>query len=372
VLIAAAGVALACAAGSYASASQREAQARQAPRRWCRAQPNAAWRRVLATRVLPLSRRVALVPWSLAHDGRSFFASIYKRGGWSGVARVDVPTARVTRIRGFAHPMTDQADGAFGGRWLVWNAYHSLENFDDFTTWAWNSRTGAVTQIGAAQRAPDGSFWVSPWRQPDVRDGIATWVQGSGRGGITDVHVYDLAQGRDVVAHTGHAQGSFLVAGPLVVWPESPARGTWTRMLGFDPASGQAVAPPPALQTLRGISGLYTDGHAIAFPSAKYKSLWVAPSLTATPRLVVTAPGANVIGNSVQINGRWVGFGIDPRSFLGNAKVGRYLQISRGGWTRIDRRSLVVVHAIASKQWGTPAPVAFVPMNKLPPIPACR
>jgi hypothetical protein len=327
---------------------------------------------VLAAGVLPLSRRVSLVPWSLAHDGRSFFASIYARSGWSGVARVDVPTGRVTHIRAFAHPRTDQADGAFDGRWLVWNEYHSLESFDDFTTWAWDSQTGAVTQIGAAQRAPDGTFWVSPWRQPDVRDGVATWVQGSGSGGVTDVHVYDLVHGHDTVAHTGHAQGSFLVAGPLVVWPESPAPGAFTQMRAFDPSTGQAVPPPSALRGLRGISGLTTDGRAIAFPSAKYKSLWIAASLGAAPRLVVAARGANHVDNSVQIGGRYVGFGIQPRTFLADARAGRYVQVSRGGWTRIDGRSLVLVHAVASKQWGTPAPLAFVPLRKLPAMPACR
>src|SRR5262249_5349654 len=109
-------------AAACASASER---ARESPRQWCQAQPSAAWKRLLAKSVVPLSRRVQLVPWSLAHDGRSLFASIYDRDGWSGVARVDVPTGRVARIRDFAHPHTDQADGAFDGRWLVWNEYHS-------------------------------------------------------------------------------------------------------------------------------------------------------------------------------------------------------------------------------------------------------
>jgi hypothetical protein len=97
VLIAAT-VALACVAASWASDSQREARAWRAPQRWCRAQPNAAWRRVLSTGVLPMSRRVALVPWSLAHDGRSSFASIYKPGGsmgdaWTGHVRSDQQAA---------------------------------------------------------------------------------------------------------------------------------------------------------------------------------------------------------------------------------------------------------------------------------------
>jgi len=331
-----------------------------------------AWRRALAAGVLPLSRRVALVPWTLAHDGRSLFASIYARHGWSGVARVDAPTGQVTRIRRFAKPLTDQADGAFDGRWLVWNEYHSLEDsFADFNTFAWDSRSGAVTQVGGAQRGPDGAFYVSPWREPDVRKGIATWVQGSGRGGVGDVHVYDLAHRRDLVAHAGHPQGSFLVDGPLVVWPESAAPGAFTKMRAFDPASGREVPAPPALRSLRGISGLATNGHALAFPSARFKSLWVAPSLSAAPRPVVTTRGLDTVDNSVQIGGRYVGFGIQPRTFLGDAKLGRYLQLSHGGWTRVDRRSLVLLRATGSKEWGALAPIVFIPLRKLPPIPAC-
>src|SRR4051812_18251949 len=189
-------VSVAVLGGSAPRAATTPARAGAArPSRWCEAKPSAAWRRTLATHVLPLSQRVSLVPWTLAHDGRSFFASIYKRGGWSGVARVDVPTGRVTHIRAFAHPMTDQADGAFDGHWLVWNEYHSLRDFNDFTTWAWDSRSGRLDRIGAATRSPDGTFWPSPWRQPDVRVGLATWVQGSGAGDVRDVHVYDLDAG---------------------------------------------------------------------------------------------------------------------------------------------------------------------------------
>jgi hypothetical protein len=323
--------------------------------------------------VLPLSRRVSLVPWTLAHDGRALFGSIYA-SGWSGVARVDTRSGALKHIRRFEHPASDQADGSFDGRWLVWNEYRSLDNFNDFTTWAWESRSGRVQQIGGATRNPDGSFWESPWRQPDARKGIATWAQGSGPAGVAEVHVYNLAQSRDLVARTGHPQGPFLVDGPLVVWPESPAPNVATAMRAFNPATGGAATPPRALRPLRGVSGLSSNGSAIAYPDGRYKSLWVAPSLRAAPHLVLTARGSNHIDNSVQVGGRgrYVGFGIQPRTFLADAKVGRYLQISRGGWTRIDKLSLVLVRATESKSRNARAQVVFVPLRKLPPIPACR
>ena len=32
-------------------------------------------------------------------------------------------------------------------------------------------------------------FWPSPWRHPEAVGGFATWTQGAGSDGITDVHV---------------------------------------------------------------------------------------------------------------------------------------------------------------------------------------
>jgi hypothetical protein len=149
---------------------------------WCRAPQPASWQRVLAHSVVAVSRHASVLPIVGAGDGRSFFAQL-DSSGCSGVVRIDARTSRVTPIRRFPAPAHDQADGSFDGRWLVWNEYHSLSDFDDFTTFAWDSRTGALRQIGGATRGPGGGFWFSPWRQPDVRNGLATWAQGSGPDG---------------------------------------------------------------------------------------------------------------------------------------------------------------------------------------------
>lgn len=130
---------------------------------WCKARPSAAWHRVLERHVVPLSRTISLVPWNLAHDGRTFFATV-DSPGFSGVARVDATRRRMTRIKAFPDPAEYQADGAFDGRWLVWSEYHGFDTFNDFTVWAWDSHTGAVRQIGSAVKSPGGSFWDSPWR----------------------------------------------------------------------------------------------------------------------------------------------------------------------------------------------------------------
>jgi hypothetical protein len=332
---------------------------------------SAAWRHVLAQHVVPLSRTTALVPWTLGHDGRSFFASVYS-AHFAGVARISARTNRITKIKAFPGPMNDQADGAFDGRWLVWHEYHGFSSFDDFTTWAWDSRTGTLKQIGTATSAPSGGFWASPWRGPDVRRGIATWVQGTGPDGLTAVHVYDLHRGRDSVVRKGHAQGSLLLAGHLVAWPESPSPGAETRMYVASAVTGSRVAAPRALRSLRGVSGLATDGRRIAYPNGSYKSLWWSPSLRATPQRIVAARSLNYIDNSVQVGGRYVGFGMQPRIFVADTQTHRYLELSgRGGYTGVDRTSLLVLYAGRSKALEAPSRIAFVPMRALPPMPAC-
>ena len=319
---------------------------------------------------MPLSRTTSLVPWTLAHDGRSFFATV-RTTGFSGVARVNAKTGELVRIKSFSDPANEQADGAFDGRWLVWDEYRGFSSFDDFTTWAWDSRTGELRRIGAAKRGPSGDFWGSPWRAPDVRAGIATWAQGSGPDEATELHVYNLRSGRDTVVSGRHAQGSFLIHGHRVAWPESPYRGAETKIYVAS-STGRPLPVPPALRGLHGVSGLATDGLRIAYPTAPYRSLWWSPSLARAPERIVTALHADHVDNSVQIAGRWIGFGIQPRVFVADTKTRRYIEITgHGGWTRLDARSLLVLYATGAKALDARGPIAFVPLRDLPPLPAC-
>jgi hypothetical protein len=362
-----AGLVIALAAALVPASSAAPAKSQ----RWCKARPSASWRRALGRHVVPLSRTTSLVPWTLAHDGRTFFATVYSTG-FSGVARIDASVKRMTRIRAFPDPNDYQADGAFDGRWLVWTEYRGFDNFNDFTVWAWDSSTGTVSQIGSAALPPSGGFWENPWRQPDVRGGIATWAQGSGPDDLTEVHVYDLRTGQDRVVREGRTQGSFLLAGHVVAWPESFVRGAETKMNAASTQTGEAVPVPRALRGLHGVSGLATDGRRIAYPDGPYKSLWWSPSLRALPRKIVAARGANHVDNSVQIGGRYVGFGIQPQVFIGDLKARRYLTVTaHGGWTRLDSKSLLVLYATDSKALDAVARVAFVPLRDLPPIPSC-
>jgi hypothetical protein len=363
------GAVLALGAALLVTATAAAAHAQQ--RHWCQSSTSSLWNRVLRRHIVPLSRTTSLVPWTLAHDGQSFFASVYS-ASFSGVARISATQKTLMRIKSFPDPGNDQADGEFDGRWLVWNEYHGFDDFNDFTVWVWDSRTGRVREIGRATRAPDGRFWTSSWRQPDVRGGIATWAQGAGPDQLAQVHVYDLPTSADRIIRTGHGLDSFLLAGRLVAWPERPLPGARAKMYVASALTGQRVLTPPALRGLRDVFGLVTDGHRIAYPDGLYKSLWWSPSLRAGPRKIVAAGGSDHIDNSVQIGGRYIGFGMQPRLFVGDTKTRRYVQISRrSGYTRLDSKSLLVLYATGSKQLDAVAPIAFVPLRDLPPMPAC-
>ena len=68
-------------------------------------------------------------------------------------------------------------------------------------------RPVACTEEASLRAAPQGS-------PPGHR--------AAGPDGVAEVHVFDLVAHGDRVIRHGHSQGSFLVAGGLVVWPESP------------------------------------------------------------------------------------------------------------------------------------------------------
>jgi hypothetical protein len=318
-----------------------------------------------------LSRTKTLLPFALAHDRRSFFAAIYS-AGFSGVAEIDTRANAIRRIKAFPDAVEDQADGAFDGRWLVWAEYHSLSDPGAFTVWAWDSRSGQVTQIGAATRSSNGEFWESPLRAPDVLRGIATWAQGIGPRGMTAVHVYDLRARHGTVIHRGHAQGPFLLARHRVAWPESSRPGRLTRIHVASTLTGRRVEVPPALRGLRGVSGLATNGRRIAYPTAAYGSIWWSPSLRRKSRKILTAHSPHHVDDSVRIGGRYIGFGIWPRGFVADTRTRRYAQVTRhGGWILVDDTALLVVFGSAKKVIHPRLRVAFVPLGRLPPLPAC-
>jgi hypothetical protein len=347
------------------------AAASQPQSHWCQARSSAAWQRLLSRHVVALSRTTPLVPLALSANGNSIFAETYSPS-FSGVGRIDTRTGRLHEIKTFPDPQFTQAWGAFDGRWLVWNEYHGFDNLNDFTVWAWDSQSGDLSEIGATTRGPDGQFWDSPWRGADVRGGIATWVQGTGPDQLAEVHAYNLRAGRDLVVRHGHPGGAFLLDRHVLVWAEASAPGIPTRMHAASSLTGAAMRVPRALQRLRNVTGLQTDGRRIAYPNAPYKSLWWSPSVGQTPHEVVGTQGLDHVDNSVQISGRFVGFGIFPRVFVADTTLHRYITVAtHGGSAMVSAAALLVTLGPRKKVLHPVLRMAFMPLRDLPPMPAC-
>ncbi len=114
--------------------------------------------------------------------------------------------------------------------------------------------------------------------------------------------------------------------------------------------------------------GRCTDGTAIAFPYADWTSLWWSPAPDKAPqRLFSTQPG-RPIANSVQAAARYISFGVAPRTFLADTTTRIYVQISRGGWTRVDAKSLLLVRPAGAKASHAVTDVVFLQLSSLPPM----
>jgi hypothetical protein len=313
-----------------------------------------------------------MVPVAVGLDGHSFFAEVHSPA-FSGVARIDARTGAITRIKPFSDPDYTDAWGAFDGRWLVWNEYHGFDNFNNFKTWAWDTQTHVLRQLGSATRGVDGRYWESPWRGADVRGGIATWVQGVGPDQLGEVHAFNLRTGRDLIVRHGHPGGAFMLDRHMVIWAEASAPGLATRMHAASALTGQPLPTPPALRPLRNVTGLYTDGRRIAYPNASYRSLWWSPSLHERPYEVVgTRHIYQHIDNSVKVGGRYVSFGEQPRVFVADTKTGRYVEVSKTfGFVYVNSTALLVVYGGGKKVLHPILRMSFVRLKDLPPMPAC-
>ena len=343
---------------------------------WCQARPDSAWNEALKNGVVSLSRRHSIIPWGIAGDGRTFFASYYS-ASYSGVVRITAVNGHVKRIKRFPDAVNDQADGTFDGRWLVWHEYHSLYDWYDFTTWSWDSHTGKVRQIGAAQKGPNGAYLVSSWRQPDARGGFAIWEQGARGPGYEpgDIHTVNLRSGRGRVIRHGHVEESFLLDGHRVVWNESMKPGALTVMRTANVKSGRIVTSPVAIRRMRGALMPATNGHALAFTTAQSARLWWTPALSKAARRVYTIHRKGyAIDNSLQVSDRYLMFGtnIGPSLYLADVVAGRYMKIGPGGWGRLGAKSLLLVRPSNKKALHGISDTIFVPLAALPPIPECR
>jgi hypothetical protein len=187
----------------------------------------------------------------------------------------------------FASPGTDQADGAWGGRWLVWEQTYSLQSLDRFTVYAWDSVTGLVRRLGGSLTSRSGVPWPSPWHAPAVSGDYAAWAQGFGPGGLVQIRLANLRTGVVRVVARGHDQAPFFDR-DLVVWPESGRPGALTRLRAFSMREGRSTAGLPAvLRPVTGTDFVTTDGTRTAYLSPGLNNLYYSPDPRDVARVVL-------------------------------------------------------------------------------------
>jgi hypothetical protein len=234
------------------------------------------------------SLRAEVLPLGISASGRSAYVSIWKRG-FSGVAEMNLATGRLRRIKAYADPAADQADGAASGNWLVWDETYSLQSLDKFSIYAFDSATGTVRRIGHSLAGPSGAAWPSPWHAPAVSRRYAAWAQGYGPGGLVEIRLANLATGRVIVIRKGHVQPPFF-DGSLVVWPESDRPGAQTKLHAFSLLTGRPTRLPAVLRSVRGTEFVATDGTRTAYFSPDLTRLFYSPAQGQRARMVLRLP----------------------------------------------------------------------------------
>jgi hypothetical protein len=158
----------------------------------------------------------------------------------------------------------------FDGRWLVYVVQTSPDNSAQWKIYAWDSTAGGTPQLianSAGKDIPAGPFVV-----PQVSGGKATWVfpLADGR---REVHLYDLATGRDKIVAVAHVYRSAFV-GDLLVWEESDAPGAETVLKAVHADTARPTALPPVVAAIRQTGEIVGDGTTWAWLAPDYSGVY--------------------------------------------------------------------------------------------------
>ncbi len=291
---------------------------------FCRGRARAGLAAALSSTV-PGSRREELVPLGVAADGRTGFVSAWTPA-FSGVAALSLRTGRLRPIMPFANPSVDQADGAWGGRWLVWDQTHSLQNLDRFTIYSWDSVSGRVTRLGHSLDSPAGTAWPSPWHAPAVSGRYAAWAQGYGPAGLVQIRLADLRTGRVTVVAGGHVQAPFFDGG-LVVWPRSDRPGALTTLHAYSLATHRPAPLPEALRAVAGTDEVATDGTRTAYLNTSLTGLYYSPAPDERARLMLRLPTGTEF-SALSMGRRTLAWTTTSATFVASTATGRYVQVT--------------------------------------------
>jgi hypothetical protein len=292
--------------------------------RFCPGRPPGALTSAL-TRTVPASLRGEVVPLGISADGATAYVSAWTRR-FTGVAALSLGTAALHPIARFGQPAIDQADGAWGGRWLVWEQTYSLSSLDGFTVVAWDSVTGRLVRLGRSLDSPAGAAWPSPWRAPAVSGDFAAWAQGYGPGGLVEIRLADLRTGRVSVIARGHVQAPFF-DGRLLVWPASGRPGELTRLHAYATAAGRPAPLPAALHRVRGTDFVATDGTRTAYLDPGLRRLYYSPAPGQAASVVLTLPGG-ISFSSIGMASGAIAWTTTRATYLASTTTGGYVQVT--------------------------------------------
>ncbi len=271
------------------------------------------------------SLRAELVPLGVSATGRTAYVSAWT-SRFSGVAALSLATGALRPIQRFGDPATDQADGAWGGRWLVWAQTYSLHSLDAFAIFGWDSATGRLLRLGRSINGPAGSPWPSPWHPPAVSGQFAAWAQGYGPAGLVQIRLADLRTGRVTVIRHGHVQAPFF-DGSLLVWPESDRPGSITALRAYDTAARGPAPLPPVLRAVRGTDFVAADGTRTAYFSPDLTGLFYSPAPDRPARVVLRLPAGTEFANLAMGPGvlAWT---TTAATYLASTATGSYAQVT--------------------------------------------
>jgi hypothetical protein len=312
---------------------------------------------------VPLSARTEVVPLGMARSGAVAYVAAWT-AGFSGVAALDLASGRLRPVRAFPDPVTDQADGAAAGNWLVWEETHSLQSLDGFTVYAWNAATGRLLRLGHSQTGPGGRPWPSPWHAPAVAGHYAAWAEGSGPGGQIELRLADLATGRVRVVATGRLQPPFFDAS-LLVWPQAGQPGGLTRLRALRLPAARPAALPPVLRGVRGTDFVVTDGTRTGYLSPDLTRLYYSASPGRPARVALRLP-AGVEFTGLALGPGTLAWTTTRATYLASTRTGSYARVTPSYGAAVGTAAGVVV----SDPPGSKALHPVIPMHVLGPAAA--
>jgi len=275
--------------------------------------------------VVPGSLDAEVVPLGVVASGRTGYVSVWSRS-FSGVAALNLRSGAISPISRFADPGKDQADGAWGGKWLVWEETSSLQSLDNFTVYGWDAASGRVIRLGHSITGPHGTAWPSPWHAPAVNGSYAAWAQGYGPGGLVRISLADLRTGHVTVVAEGHLQAPFF-AGDLLVWPASGRPGAETSLHAYSLSAHAPVRLPAVLRPVRGTDFVVSDGTRTAYLNAGLTELSYSPAPGSSARVMLKLPAGSEF-SGLGLGAGLVTWSTTAATYAASTSTGSYVRVT--------------------------------------------